>query len=41
MKLRREIRDARREGIRWWIQVVVMPLIALASSITALVSLLL
>ena len=41
MKLRREIRDARREGIRWWIQVVVMPLIALACSITALVTLLL
>ena len=41
MQLKREIRDARREGIRWWIQVVVVPLIALVSSITALVSLLL
>ena len=38
-KLRREIRDARRESIRWWIQVVVMPLIALLSSATALISL--
>ena len=38
-KLKRAIRDARREGIRWWVQVLVMPLIALISSITALVSL--
>ena len=38
-KLRREIRDVRRESVGWWIQVVVMPLIALVSSVTALVSL--
>jgi hypothetical protein len=38
-KLKREIRDARREAIRWWIQVAVMPLIALVSSITALTAL--
>ena len=38
-KLRREIRDARRESIRWWIQVVVLPLIALLSSIVAVISL--
>ena len=36
--LKREIRDARRESIRWWVQVVVMPLIALVSSVTALIS---
>lgn len=40
LKLRREIRDAKRESIRWWIQVVVTPLIALVSSIVALISLL-
>jgi len=38
-KLRREIRKARREEIRWWIQTVVMPLIALVSVATALTSL--
>ena len=38
-KLRRETRDARRESVRWWIQVVVMPLIALVSSATALIAL--
>ena len=37
--LRRDIRDARRESIRWWIQVVVMPLIALLGVTTALLSL--
>ena len=39
-KLRRDIRDARRESVQWWIQVAVMPLIALVSSVTALISLL-
>ena len=39
-KMRREIRDARRESTRWWIQVVVVPLIALVSSVTALIALL-
>ena len=39
-KLRRAIRDARREAVRWWVQVIVMPLIALFSSFVALVSLL-
>lgn len=38
-KLKRAIRDARRESIRWWVQVLVVPLIALVSSVTALVSL--
>ena len=39
-KLRREIRKARREGIRWWIQTVVMPLIGLVGATTALIALL-
>lgn len=38
-KLRRATRAARREEIRWWIQVAVMPLIALISVAVALVSL--
>ena len=38
-KLRREIQDAKRESIQWWIQVVVMPLIALVGSATALIAL--
>jgi hypothetical protein len=38
-KLRREISKARREAIRWWIQTVVMPLIALVSVATAWMSL--
>ena len=38
MKLRRDIRDARRESIRWWVQVFVMPLIGLLGVITALIS---
>ena len=40
-KLRREIRDAKRQSIKWWIQVVVVPMIALVSSATALIALLL
>ncbi len=38
-KLRCDIQLARRESIRWWIQVVVMPLIALVTSAIALISL--
>ena len=38
VQMRREIRDVRRESVKWWIQVVVMPLIALVSSVTALIS---
>ena len=38
-RLRRDIREARREIIRWWIQVVVVPLMILVSAATALISL--
>ena len=40
-KLRRDIREARREIIRWWIQVVVVPLMILVSAATAVISLVL
>ena len=36
-KLRREIITARRETVHWWIQVLVMPLLALVGSTTALI----
>ena len=35
--LRREIIAARRETVHWWIQVLVMPLLALVGSTTALI----
>ena len=37
-KLKREIRDARRERVRWWVQAVVMPLIGLLGVTAALLS---
>lgn len=37
-KLKREIRDARRERVRWWVQAVVMPLIGLLGVAAALLS---
>ena len=40
-KMRREIIAARRESIRWWVQVLVMPLMAVLSTTTALIALLL
>jgi hypothetical protein len=39
-KLRRAIRDARRDSARFWVQVLVMPLIALLSLTIALIALL-
>ncbi len=39
-QLRRDIRDARRAGIQWWIQVVVTPLIALLGVTIGLIGLL-
>ena len=38
IKLRREISAARRESIRWWVQVLVMPLIGLLGVLTAVLS---
>ena len=40
-KMRREIIAARRESIRWWVQVLVMPLMAVLSTTTALIALIL
>jgi hypothetical protein len=40
-KLQRQIRLARRESIRWWIQTLIMPLIALIGVAVGLLSLLL
>ena len=37
VQMRREIRDARRESVKWWIQVIVIPLIALISALTTLI----
>jgi hypothetical protein len=38
-KLGRAIRDARRESVRWWVQVLIMPLIALLSLMITFVTL--
>ena len=40
-KMRREIIATRRESIRWWVQVLVMPLMAVLSTTTALIAVIL
>jgi hypothetical protein len=37
-QLKRKIRDARREGVRWWIRVLVIPVVSLVAAVAALMS---